>query len=214
VQATVSVLCQIIFLTTSAGKKETNESGQAKALFAMNITFAVLGSVSGLLTLCLKDSLLSRLESEEGGGDNKNRGTGRSAGEAKNGLVVTDDGEEEDEVEEEREFRFANLLYGNDNDGDAEMAMANVVNPMVAAAAGTRSSIGNDHEGDEQHAASAEAVTQRERKLRLERELEGALAKNTEAKDEVCQLEADNARLIQQKLKSGDQGVVVAIDIP
>ena len=48
--------------------------------------------------------------------------------------------------------------------------------------------------------------------MRLERELEGALAKNTEMKDEVCQLEADNAQLIQQKLKSGDQEV--AIDIP
>jgi hypothetical protein len=219
VQATVSVLCQIIFLTTSAGKEETNESGQAKALFAMNITFAVLGSVSGLLTLCLKDSLLSRLETEDDGGGNKNRGAGRSAGNAKNGLVVVNSGEGEKEVgeaEEEREFRFANLLYGNDNDDDAETAMANAVNPLMgtaAAVAGTRGSIGNDHEGDEQHAASsAEAVTQRERKLRLERELEGALAKNTEMKDEVCQLEADNAQLIQQKLKSGDQEV--AIDIP
>jgi hypothetical protein len=38
-------------------------------LFGMNITFAVLGSVSGLLTLCLKDSLLGRLERSVGDKD-------------------------------------------------------------------------------------------------------------------------------------------------
>jgi hypothetical protein len=203
VQATVSVLCQIIFLTTSAGKGET----QAKALFAMNITFAVLGSVSGLLTLCLKDSLLSRLESEEDRGDNKNRGAGRSAGEAKNGLVVTDDGEEKDEVEEERRFSFANL-YGNDNDGDkAEMAMADVANPMMmmtmatppaaaaAAAAGAgKISLGSDHDVDGGDVRARNSKLS-ERKACLERKLDEALALISRIECENARLEEDNARL-------------------
>jgi hypothetical protein len=69
-QATVSVLCQIIFLTsTSSTEGEGNRTLQAKALFTMNITFAVMGFVAGILNLCLKDSLLAKLELE--GGDNR-----------------------------------------------------------------------------------------------------------------------------------------------
>jgi len=55
VQATVSVLCQIIFLASKA-----NRGAQAQALSGMNITFAVLGSLSGLLVLHQKYGLLDR----------------------------------------------------------------------------------------------------------------------------------------------------------
>jgi len=61
-QATVSVTCQLIFLATSADLDAPNTGAQAKALFALNITFAVMGAVAGCVTLCLKNGLLDRLE--------------------------------------------------------------------------------------------------------------------------------------------------------
>jgi hypothetical protein len=80
VQATVSVLCQIIFLTSSSSEggetNNDNTSAQEKALFAMNITSAVLGSISGLLTLCLRDSLLSRLEGSTYSSNSSSSGEG------------------------------------------------------------------------------------------------------------------------------------------
>jgi hypothetical protein len=187
VQATVSVMCQIIFLTTSAGKEETNESGQAKALFAMNITFAVLGSVSGLLTLCLKDSLLSRLESEEDGGDNKNRGAGRSAGEAKNGLVANGSGVEEGK------FGVANL-YGNDDHDDHDVdrvEMANVVNPMLAAA-GSSSIVGDGSDHDD---TRTQVLRLSEETTALERKLQEAFTENSQLEMKKVKLQKDNARL-------------------
>ena len=44
---------------------EPTTTAQAKALFGLNISFAVMGAVSGLVTLCLKNGLLSRLEKEQ-----------------------------------------------------------------------------------------------------------------------------------------------------
>ena len=76
VQATASVITQIYFLSTSANLDKPNTTAQAKALFGLNISFAVMGAVSGLVTLCLKNGLLSRLEKEQdaqkdiGGGEN------------------------------------------------------------------------------------------------------------------------------------------------
>merc|ERR1711871_802011 len=64
VQATASVITQIYFLATSANLNEPTTTAQAKALFGLNISFAVIGAVSGLVTLCLKNGLLSRLEKE------------------------------------------------------------------------------------------------------------------------------------------------------
>ena len=65
VQATASVITQIYFLATSANLNEPTTTAQAKALFGLNISFAVIGAVSGLVTLCLKNGLLSRLEKEQ-----------------------------------------------------------------------------------------------------------------------------------------------------
>jgi hypothetical protein len=76
VQATASVITQIYFLATNANLDKPNTTGQAKALFGLNISFAVMGAVSGLITLCLKNGLLSRLEkkldtlNDKGGGEN------------------------------------------------------------------------------------------------------------------------------------------------
>jgi archaellum component FlaC len=64
-QATASVITQIYFLATSANLNEPTTTAQAKALFGLNISFAVIGAVSGLVTLCLKNGLLSRLEKEQ-----------------------------------------------------------------------------------------------------------------------------------------------------
>jgi hypothetical protein len=196
VQVTVSVLCQIIFLATSAGKDEPNTSGQAKALFAMNITFAVSGLVWGLTTLYTKGSLLSRLESEEDGGDNKNRGEGRSAGEAKNKLVVNF-GEEADggEVEEERECSFANIYGNDDHDGDAA-EMANVINPMMAAAAAAAgSSIRVVHYDDR-----TQALKLSEESTALELKLHEVLTENSQLEMKKLKLKEDNARLENEQM--------------
>jgi hypothetical protein len=166
VQVTVSVLCQIIFLATSAGKDEPSTSGQAKALFAMNITFTVLGLVWGHTTLYTKGSLLSRLESEEGDGDK------------------------------------------------AEMAMADVANPMMmmtmatpaaaaAAAAGAgKISLGSDHDVDGGDVRARNSKLSEET-AQLERKLNEALALISLAEHKRSQLEQDNARL------KGVQGVAV-----
>jgi hypothetical protein len=61
VQATVSVLCQITFLSTSGGDDGADTNSQAKTLFALNITFAVMGNVAGMLMLFLKDTLMRRM---------------------------------------------------------------------------------------------------------------------------------------------------------
>jgi hypothetical protein len=192
VQATVSVLCQIIFLATRAGKDEPNTSGQAKALFAMNITFTVLGLVWGLTTLYTKESLLSRLESEEDGGGNKNRGVGRSAGKAKIGLVVVNSGEGEEE--EEREFSFADFYGNDDHDGDAA-EMANVINPMMAAAAAAAGSsirVGHDDR--------TEALKFSEDSTALELRLHEVLTENSQLEMKKLKLKEDNARLENEQM--------------
>jgi hypothetical protein len=183
VQATVSVLCQIIFLATSSSDSVPSTSGQLKALFAMNITTTVLGSVWGLTILYTKESLLSGLESEGEDDGNKNRGVGRGVGEAKNGLVVVNDGDKE----EEREFGVADV-YGYDCDGKAEMA--SVVNPMLAAGtAGKR--LSKDVYSD----ARTQISKLSERRASLELKLDEALAQTSRIECENALLEEDNARL-------------------
>ena len=73
-QATASVITQIYFLATSANLNEPTTTAQAKALFGLNISFAVMGAVSGLVTLCLKNGLLSRLEKEQDAQKDKSGG--------------------------------------------------------------------------------------------------------------------------------------------
>jgi hypothetical protein len=157
----------------------------------------VLGSVSGLLTLCLKDSLLSRLESEEEGGDNKNRGAGRSAGKAKIGLVVVNSGEGEAEEEEEREYGFANFYGNDDHDGDAA-EMANVINPMMAAAAAAAagsSTLRVVHYDDR-----TQALKLSEESTALELKLHEVLTENSQLEMKKLKLKEDNARLENEQM--------------
>jgi hypothetical protein len=214
VQVTVSVMCQIIFLTSSSSEggetNNDNTSAQLKALFAMNITSAVLGVVWGMAILYAKESLLSMLESEEEGDK------------AKNGLVVVNSGGGgggggggEGEGEGERELSVADV-YGNPNgDTSAELEMADVVNPMMmmmtttrvgaaaaTAAAGNKLSAKTD-DGDDDGDTRRQVSKLSERRARLERKLDEALAQKALAEHRRSQLEQDNARL------KGVQGVAV-----
>ena len=62
VQATSSVIIQIYYISTSVGLNEPTTSLQAKALFGLNISFSLIGITSALVTLCLKTTLLTRME--------------------------------------------------------------------------------------------------------------------------------------------------------
>jgi hypothetical protein len=68
VQSTVSVMCQLIFITTTTTADDAVVmTPQAKALFGMNITLAIMGVVMGLVLLSVKDGLLSRMVGGEEG---------------------------------------------------------------------------------------------------------------------------------------------------
>ena len=111
-QATASVITQIYFLSTSANLNEPTTTAQAKALFGLNISFAVMGAVSGLVTLCLKNGLLSRLEKEQdaqkdiGGGENvqykSNGGTTQSSF-TENPMLTSMGGTENEDVKKIKE---------------------------------------------------------------------------------------------------------------
>jgi hypothetical protein len=60
IQSTVSVVCQLIFITTTTTAADIM-TPQAKALFGMNITLAIMGVVTGLVLLSIKSGLLSRM---------------------------------------------------------------------------------------------------------------------------------------------------------
>jgi alpha-tubulin suppressor-like RCC1 family protein len=62
VQAFVSIICQISYLSTSAGLKDATTTAQAKALFGLNITLSMVGLFMSIVMMCLKDGLLSRME--------------------------------------------------------------------------------------------------------------------------------------------------------
>ena len=115
VQATASVITQIYFLSTSANLNEPTTTAQAKALFGLNISFAVMGAVSGLVTLCLQNGLLSRLEKEQGaqkdigGGENgieahfkSNGGTTQSSF-TENPMLTSMGGTENEEMKQIKE---------------------------------------------------------------------------------------------------------------
>ena len=63
VQAASSVIIQTYYISTSVGLNEPTTSLQAKALFGLNISFSLIGITSALVTLCLKTTLLTRMES-------------------------------------------------------------------------------------------------------------------------------------------------------
>ena len=83
VQGIASTVCQLIFLfsSTSAADKAIM-TAQAKALFGMNITMAVVGVVMGLLMLCMKDGLLSRMDT--------GKRTGKSTDDGEDGFAHSD----------------------------------------------------------------------------------------------------------------------------
>ena len=65
IQATVSVICQVTYLSTDSDLGKVPMTAQAKALFGLNISFALIGAIMGIIMLCLKDGLLSRIEKQE-----------------------------------------------------------------------------------------------------------------------------------------------------
>ena len=70
IQAAVSVIIQTYYISTSLELDEPTTSLQAKALFGLNISFSLIGVISALVTLCLKATLLNRME-YSGEGDSK-----------------------------------------------------------------------------------------------------------------------------------------------
>ena len=66
VQAASSVIIQAYYISTSVGLDEPTTSLQAKALFGLNISFSLTGITSALVTLCLKTTLLTRMETAVG----------------------------------------------------------------------------------------------------------------------------------------------------
>lgn len=67
IQSTISVICHIIFLVlANRDEEEVPMTAQEKALFGLNITSAIIGAVMGIVMLCLKDGLISRLEDGHG----------------------------------------------------------------------------------------------------------------------------------------------------
>jgi hypothetical protein len=63
VQTVVSVVCQIAYLTND--KDVIVTTSQAKVLFALNITLAVVGATMGFMLLCLKEGMIHHLERRE-----------------------------------------------------------------------------------------------------------------------------------------------------
>ena len=65
IQAASSVIIQAYYISTSVGLDEPTTSIQAKALFGLNISFSLIGITSALVTLCLKTTLLTRMENRD-----------------------------------------------------------------------------------------------------------------------------------------------------
>lgn len=86
VQSIVSMVCQIIYLSST--HDESTSSNQARALFAFNITFTSIGVTIGMLSLFLKKGILLRMEKERLADGERDRAvTGAEKGYTKNPMI-------------------------------------------------------------------------------------------------------------------------------
>ena len=94
IQASVSVMCQIIYLGLNSTVNDATTSPQAKAVFSLNIVISIVGVVMGLLMLYLKDNLMKTVKHKSivlgEVGDSRSSGDGDDHIESGTILTYTD----------------------------------------------------------------------------------------------------------------------------
>jgi hypothetical protein len=65
VQSFISTILQISYLATHTSLDDPTMSSQGKALFALSILASIFGVLFGMLTLCMKNSFLRQIESDD-----------------------------------------------------------------------------------------------------------------------------------------------------
>jgi hypothetical protein len=124
VQTTVSVACQLAFLTMKSSLNDAATSGQSKALFSANIIISVTNVLLGLVLLFLKEGLLKDIEE-----DNKKRESVAAAVRTPN-SDVDDDAEAANTKRASQALRLSRIYQDKGDNGDS-VSMTIGSNPMV-----------------------------------------------------------------------------------
>jgi hypothetical protein len=78
-QSLVTVVCQLVYLSSSSAASDPTASAQAKALFAMSVTSSLGGLLAGVLLMCLKSELLREVEESRALEESKSTSSGTTS---------------------------------------------------------------------------------------------------------------------------------------